>query len=102
MQSATYVALSSQMALSRQMDVVSNNIANASTPAYKGEHMMFAEYLGKAQGQAQGMSFVRDVGTYRDTQQGPLTRTGNRLLLHRAPFGGELVLVYGLFVGHRL
>jgi flagellar basal-body rod protein FlgF len=79
MQSATYVALSSQMALSRQMDVVSNNIANASTPAYKGEHMMFAEYLGRAQGQAQGMSFVRDVGTYRDTQQGPLTRTGNPL-----------------------
>jgi flagellar basal-body rod protein FlgF len=79
MQSATYVALSSQMALSRQMDVVSNNIANASTPAFKGEHMMFAEYLGKAQGSGQGLSFVQDVGTYRDTKQGALTRTSNPL-----------------------
>jgi flagellar basal-body rod protein FlgF len=77
MQSATYVALSSQMALRRQMDVVSNNIANAATPAYKGEHMMFAE-LVKAQS-GQQMSFVQDVGTYRDTKQGALTRTGNPL-----------------------
>jgi flagellar basal-body rod protein FlgF len=78
MQSATYVALSSQMALRRQMDVVSNNIANASTPAYKGEHLMFAEYLSKTQS-GQQMSFVQDVGTYRDTKQGALTRTGNQL-----------------------
>jgi flagellar basal-body rod protein FlgF len=78
MQSATYVALSSQMALRRQMDVVANNIANAATPSFKGEHMMFAEYLGKAQN-GQRMSFVQDLGTYRETKQGALTRTGNPL-----------------------
>lgn len=78
MQSATYVALSSQMALRRQMDVVANNIANAATPSYKGEHMMFAEFLGKAQS-GQQMSFVQDVGTYRETKQGALTRTANPL-----------------------
>ena len=27
------------------MDVVANNIANASTTAFKGERMMFSEYL---------------------------------------------------------
>jgi len=78
MQSASYVALSSQMALRRQMDVVANNIANAATPSYKGEHMMFAEFLGKTQS-GQPMSFVQDVGTYRDTKQGALTHTGNQL-----------------------
>jgi flagellar basal-body rod protein FlgF len=66
------------MALRRQMDVVANNIANAATPSYKGEHMMFAEYLSRAQGGPR-MSFVQDVGTYRETKQGPLTRTANPL-----------------------
>jgi flagellar basal-body rod protein FlgF len=78
MQSATYVALSSQMALRRQMDVVSNNIANASTPAYKAEHMMFAQFLSKGLG-GTPISYVQDLGTYRETKQGPLTTTSNKL-----------------------
>jgi flagellar basal body rod protein FlgG len=35
MQAASYIALSSQMALHRQLDVVANNPANSSTPAFR-------------------------------------------------------------------
>jgi flagellar basal-body rod protein FlgF len=76
MNTPSYVALSSQMALQRQMDVLSNNIANSSTPAFRGERLVFAEYLARASGNA---SMVQDVGMARDTRQGPLTRTGNSL-----------------------
>ena len=39
METASYIALSSQMALFRQLDVVANNIANASTPAFKAQRV---------------------------------------------------------------
>ena len=45
MENATYVALSRQMVLQHQMDVISNNLANMTTPAYKGESLLFVEYL---------------------------------------------------------
>jgi flagellar basal-body rod protein FlgF len=78
MQAASYIALSSQMALHRQMDVVANNLANSSTPAFKAERMMFAEFLNRGAAN-QPISLVQDLGTVRDTKQGPITRTGNPL-----------------------
>jgi flagellar basal-body rod protein FlgF len=79
MSSATYIALSSQMALRRQLDVVANNVANASTPAFKAERLIFAEVLEGAGTGGRRLSFVHDIGTERDTRQGTLTRTGNSL-----------------------
>jgi flagellar basal-body rod protein FlgF len=76
MQLPSYIALSSQTALSRQMEVVANNIANLSTPAYKAERMMFQQYLAPRSNDG-GDVFVQDVATYRDMRQGPMTRTGN-------------------------
>jgi flagellar basal-body rod protein FlgF len=78
MQAASYIALSSQMALHRQMDVVANNLANSSTPAFKAERMLFSEFLDRRRAN-QPTSFVQDFGTMRDTKQGPVTRTGNSL-----------------------
>jgi flagellar basal-body rod protein FlgF len=78
MQNATYIALSSQMALQRHMDVVSNNLANLATPAFKGEEMLFSQYLVKPAGTGP-LAFVQDIGTVRDLRQGPLSQTGNPL-----------------------
>jgi flagellar basal-body rod protein FlgF len=78
MQAAAYIALSSQMALHRQIDVVANNLANSSTPAFKAERMLFAEFLNRGSA-SEPVSFVQDLGTLRDTKQGPITRTGNPL-----------------------
>jgi flagellar basal-body rod protein FlgF len=80
MESAAYVALSSQMALSRQLDVVANNIANSSTPAFKAERVIFAEFINRQRATgAPSLSFVQDFGSARDTSQGPLSTTGNPL-----------------------
>jgi flagellar basal-body rod protein FlgF len=81
MESPTYIALSKQTAVSRDMDVIANNIANASTNGYRGEHILFQEYLARTGsiGQREKTSFVQDVGTVRDTRDGPLTVTNNEL-----------------------
>jgi flagellar basal-body rod protein FlgF len=78
MQNATYIALSSQTALQRQMDVVANNLANLSTPAFKGEEMLFSQHLTHVRG-AGSLSFVEDVGTARDLRPGPISKTSNPL-----------------------
>jgi flagellar basal-body rod protein FlgF len=78
MTNALSIALSAQTALRRQMEVVANNVANSSTPAFKGERMVFQQWLLKEPGQAP-VSFVQDWGTARDVRRGPLTHTGNTL-----------------------
>ena len=45
MDTLNYVALSHQMALQRQMAVISNNIANMNTAGYKREEALFQSYL---------------------------------------------------------
>jgi flagellar basal-body rod protein FlgF len=78
MQNPTYIALSGQMAIMRQMDVVANNLANLSTPSFKGEQMVFSQYLAKTPG-GETLAYVEDAGTTRDLRQGALARTGNPL-----------------------
>ncbi|MGD9649449.1 MAG: flagellar basal-body rod protein FlgF [Dongiaceae bacterium] len=73
--SINYIALSRQMALHRQLDVVANNIANASTPGFKVESIMMKEfpvYLPNGN----KISFVQDMGLATDFTQGGMTRTG--------------------------
>jgi flagellar basal-body rod protein FlgF len=77
-ESPTYIALSRQLGLRRQMDMVANNLANVNTPAYKGEKMMFVEFLSEPQKDVP-LSFVQDRGSARDLRSGPLTKTGNPL-----------------------
>jgi len=83
METSTFIALSRQTALRRQMDVVANNIANMSTTGFKGERMMFVEHLVKSQGGERilgdKISYVRDIATMRDLSAGPLEQTGNPL-----------------------
>jgi flagellar basal-body rod protein FlgF len=78
MQTATYVALASQTALANSLDVMANNIANISTPAFKGQTVLFKEYV-QAGPDGQLISYVRDVGVSRDTKPGNLSQTGNSL-----------------------
>jgi flagellar basal-body rod protein FlgF len=78
MENPTYIALSGQMALLRQMDVVANNLANLSTPAFKGEEMLFSQYLARTP-DGSTLAYVEDAGTMRDLRQGALSKTGNPL-----------------------
>lgn len=78
MNSSTYIALSAQSALQQQMAVVANNVANASTPGFKAQNMIFAEYLAK-NSQAEPVSFVQTLGAVRNDGQGSLAWTRNAL-----------------------
>lgn len=78
MQNATYVALSRQDALRRQMDVVAHNIANMNTTAYKGQRMLFTEFLERP-GMHEQVSFVQDRAVVRDTTNGGVASTSNVL-----------------------
>ena len=85
MENAFLVGLSRQMILHREIDVVANNIANLNTSGFKGDGVLFEEFLmpGAREGQFFGrdsrVSFVQDRSTWHDMSQGPVRQTGNPL-----------------------
>jgi len=83
MESTTYIALSRQGGLRRQLNVVANNLANMNTSGFKGEKMMFVEHLVRSKGGhrpiGEKQAYVRDIATMRDFSEGPLEQTGNPL-----------------------
>ena len=83
MDNTKYIALSRQMALWKQMNVVSNNVANMNTTGYKQEDTLFSTYIAQTMN-ATGMGkepvyFTQDFATYNNFSEGPLVETGNSL-----------------------
>lgn len=81
MDNSLLISLSHQMASYRSMDVIANNLANVSTPAYQREEPTFQEYVMQvppAEGQTgtQALSFVQDAGVVRDLTEGHFDTTG--------------------------
>ncbi len=76
MENSINVALSQQIGLQRELGVIANNIANSSTPGFKGERVVFNEFLVKTMGR-ENQSYVQDIAVVRDTRQGTFKRTGN-------------------------
>ena len=77
MENSLLISLSHQIASYRSMDVIANNLANVSTPAYQREEPTFNEYIAQvrpAEGQSgmQSLSFVQDAGVVRDLSEGLL------------------------------
>jgi flagellar basal-body rod protein FlgF len=85
MQNALLVGLSRQVALSREMDVIANNLANMNTTGFKADGAVFEEYISPTASADnfpaadRRISFVHDRATWMDLSQGPLERTGNAL-----------------------
>ena len=84
MDNPTYIALSRLVAQQRSIDVLANNIANANTAGFKSARMLFSDWLSKQSGVAEPrggspLQFVQDRATYRQTQEGTITQTGNPL-----------------------
>ena len=80
MTETSHISMSLATSLQRQLDITANNIANASTAGYKGEHVVFEALLqdNTALGDDQA-AFVSDTGSYIDTRPGALSQTGNPL-----------------------
>ncbi len=81
MDNSIYITLSRQLALFRDMEATTNNIANANTTGYSSEHIMFKSYLSKDinQGTPNKMSFAYDIASYRNTDNGSVRATENPL-----------------------
>jgi len=79
MENTLYVGLSSQVALQEKMDIISNNVANLGTPGFRGQNMVFKEFISKPRGSREDLSMVLDYGQYQVTDPGPVKITGNPL-----------------------
>lgn len=75
MTNPAYVALSRQIALSKALDGVANNIANADTTGFRREGAIFSEYV-HAVAESQSLSQTRIAGREIDETPGSLRATG--------------------------
>lgn len=84
MENPGYIALSRLIAQQRALDVRASNIANANTPGFKAESVVFSDYLLQQTGVKTPpgggtIQMVQDRATYRDLNEGQLQKTGNPL-----------------------
>lgn len=76
MDNATYATLTRQSGLMRELQIVANNIANASTTGFQAEGMMFSEFVARTGGEYDSLSMA--TARVRETihTQGSLSQTG--------------------------
>ncbi|MGV6804623.1 MAG: flagellar hook-basal body complex protein [Ruegeria sp.] len=74
MDGAAYATLARQSGLLREMQVVANNIANATTTGYRGSELTFSEHIRGVGSGAVSMGHANVHVT--QMQQGPLAETG--------------------------
>jgi flagellar basal-body rod protein FlgF len=79
MDNSMYVGLSKQLLLQRELDIVSNNLANVDTTGFKVESMVSATEQAlpaRTIGVTQPVQFAVANGLARDFTQGAMTQTG--------------------------
>lgn len=80
---SSFVLLSHEQALRRQLDVAANNMANVSTAGYKREQAVFHQYVENTAEapvpDARNTAYVLDYGAVHDIAQGSFQATGNPL-----------------------
>jgi flagellar basal-body rod protein FlgF len=85
MDSGFYAACAALMARSQALDLVANNLANTSTPGYRGQANIFRSFLATAAGHPGSKlnqavnDFGISGGSQMDLTQGNLEHTGNDL-----------------------
>lgn len=84
MENSIYLGLSRQMVLQTNMDIVANNVANMSTPGFRGQNLVFEEYIADPRGSDDPLSFVYDESQYQLTEPGPVSFTENPLDIYLA------------------
>lgn len=79
---ASSIATSRLAAAQRAMDVIASNIANADTPGFKAERVLFTDWLSRQGGTSAppggaSVAYVQDRATWHDQLAGTISRTGN-------------------------
>lgn len=80
----TSLAASRLLAQQRALDITANNIANANTPGYRTERVQFSDWVDRQTGTAappggKTIVYTQDRATWRETQAGAISHTGNPL-----------------------
>ncbi len=78
MENAGYIAISRQMSLLSQLEMASHNLANANTPGFRADRLVFREVLNEAN-QDFEFSSVEGFGEYSVLKHGALQATENAL-----------------------
>ena len=73
MQSTFHVGLSAQLALQKRLDTIANNVANASTPGFRGEGVKFETLLSQAS--STPVAFASAGASYLSREAGELVPT---------------------------
>ncbi len=78
----TSLAASRLLAQQRALDITANNIANANTPGFRTERVVFSDFVDRQTQTAsvpgvKGIVYTQDRATYREAQAGAITHTGN-------------------------
>ncbi len=76
---ASYVALTRQSGLLKEIQSVANNIANLSTTGYQREGVVFAEMVEALPAEGGSVAMTAARGRYTDHAQGALVQTGGTL-----------------------
>ena len=76
MENATYATLTRQSGLLREMQIVANNIANASTTGFRAEGVIFSEYVRALGPEAPSLSMATAAVRETMQSQGALDQTG--------------------------
>lgn len=80
---STFVLLSHEQALRRQLDIAASNMANVNTAGYKREQAQFREHVERTRhapvADARRTSFVLDRGVVHDARAGSFETSGNPL-----------------------
>jgi flagellar basal-body rod protein FlgF len=76
------LAASRLVAQQRTMDITANNIANANTPGFRTERVLFSDWVDRQPGTASvpgggSVTYAQDRAIYRESQPGTLTHTAN-------------------------
>jgi flagellar basal-body rod protein FlgF len=77
MDAAGYTTLNRQSGLMREMGVVANNIANASTTGFRREGVVFSEFVA-AMDQDPSLSMAHASGRHVDLSQATVSQTGGK------------------------
>lgn len=77
MENTTYIALSKQRMLQRNLEIIANNVANMNTAGFRSQNLAFSEYVSKSGSGADPVSMVSDGGQYQSTAPGAIQKTGN-------------------------
>lgn len=78
MENAIYTTLTRQSGLLREMQVVANNIANASTTGFRQESVIFSEHVKRVPG-GSSLSMATAAVRHTSMMQAGLTQTGGPL-----------------------